>query len=79
MGIEPTIFRFEVGRLIHWATRPCATICLYLSYKYHNSRTLEIRVYFVMVGHSHVGSFATHTMFCDICSDFEKKNEVVNS
>ena len=22
MGIEPTIFRFEVGRLIHWATRP---------------------------------------------------------
>ena len=24
MGIEPTIFRFEVGRLIHWATRPIA-------------------------------------------------------
>ena len=22
MGLEPTIFRFEVGRLIHWATRP---------------------------------------------------------
>ena len=22
MEIEPTIFRFEVGRLIHWATRP---------------------------------------------------------
>ena len=22
MGIEPTMFRFEVGRLIHWATRP---------------------------------------------------------
>ena len=23
--IEPTIFRFEVGRLIHWATRPRRT------------------------------------------------------
>ena len=22
MGLEPTIFRIEVGRLIHWATRP---------------------------------------------------------
>ena len=22
MGLEPTIFRFEVGRLIRWATRP---------------------------------------------------------
>ena len=21
MGLEPTIFRLEVGRLIHWATR----------------------------------------------------------
>ena len=22
MGLEPTIFRFVAGRLIHWATRP---------------------------------------------------------
>ena len=22
MGLEPTIFRFEVGRRIRWATRP---------------------------------------------------------
>ena len=29
MGIEPTIFRFEVGRLIHWATRPYSASCLY--------------------------------------------------
>ena len=31
MGIEPTIFRFEVGRLIHWATRPmqkCKMECI---------------------------------------------------
>ena len=31
MGIEPTIFRFEVGRLIHWATRPmqkCKKECI---------------------------------------------------
>ena len=33
MGIEPTIFRFEVGRLIHWATRPMK-VCKHFGYKY---------------------------------------------
>ena len=32
MGIEPTIFRFEVGRLIHWATRPRLNKLLYDMY-----------------------------------------------
>ena len=35
MGIEPTIFRFEVGRLIHWATRPMVH-SKHLAIKYSN-------------------------------------------
>ena len=36
MGIEPTIFRFEVGRLIHWATRPMLH-SKYFSFKYNST------------------------------------------
>ena len=41
MGIEPTIFRFEVGRLIHWATRPyqLVEINLYM-YLYSSEKNL---------------------------------------
>ena len=38
MGIEPTIFRFEVGRLIHWATRPIVILSSHqrcIPYKVH--------------------------------------------
>ena len=29
MGLEPTIFRFEVGRLIRWASRPYVAIYVF--------------------------------------------------
>ena len=39
MGIEPTIFRFEVGRLIHWATRPYQLVGINLyMYLYSSER-----------------------------------------
>ena len=34
MGLEPTIFRFEVGRLIRWATRPAMYYKLFLRLKF---------------------------------------------
>ena len=38
MGIEPTIFRFEVGRLIHWATRPMQEMKYYCPMNDRNER-----------------------------------------
>ena len=49
MGIEPTIFRFEVGRLIHWATRPYQIILFdlrnstFLTFEQSNNVTYPTR------------------------------------
>ena len=55
MGLEPTIFRFEVGRLIRWATRPTFVICFIHFLKYHiklgsGSITSTIRVLHGLLG-----------------------------
>ena len=55
MGLEPTIFRFEVGRLIRWATRPYITYCFILYIQYHiklgsSSTTSTIKVLHCLLG-----------------------------
>ena len=65
MGIEPTIFRFEVGRLIHWATRPCAATCLYSMQYFIGAINVEVwgKIYLVIAGQSLYGPLGTKTMF----------------
>ena len=55
MGIEPTIFRFEVGRLIHWATRPMVH-SKHLAIKYSNLEKYYITMAPEVLGTLYVNS-----------------------